>query len=83
MNRLTWATLAAAVPVALIALNDAVTHGLTGEYSVFADGGPAWAYYVATVTHGLLYALLIVVLVANRPPDRRRAAAASAGCDAC
>ncbi|KAE8763155.1 hypothetical protein [Georgenia thermotolerans] len=65
MTRLTWAALAAAVPVALIALTDAVTHGLTGEFSVFADGGPAWAFYVAGVTHGLLYALLTAVLVVN------------------
>ncbi|GAA1652886.1 hypothetical protein [Georgenia ruanii] len=65
MTRLTRAALAAATAVALIALTDAVTHGLTGEFSVFADGGPAWAYYVSTVAHGLLYALLTAVLVVN------------------
>jgi hypothetical protein len=65
MNRLTWATLAAATAVALIALTDAVTHGLTGNYSVFAEGGPAWAYYGSSAVHGVLYALLTAVLVVN------------------
>jgi hypothetical protein len=74
MNRLTWAALAAATTVAAIALTDAVTHGLTGDFSVFADGGPVWAYYVATATHGILYALLIAVLVVEgrRIDDGRR-----------
>jgi len=66
MNRLTWAALAAATAVAAIALTDAVTHGLTGEYSVFAEGGPALAYNASTAVHGILYALLVAVLVVER-----------------
>ncbi|MPV38994.1 hypothetical protein [Georgenia subflava] len=63
MNRLTLAALAAAATVSAVALTDAVTHGLTGRPSVFTDGGPDWAYYVATVSHGVLFALLAAVLV--------------------
>ncbi|MFD1506646.1 hypothetical protein FE374_15330 [Georgenia yuyongxinii] len=75
MTRLTWAALVAATAVAVIALTDAITHGLTGEFSVFADGGPAWAEYVANATHGLLYALLVAVLVVHaRRIDGGRAA---------
>jgi hypothetical protein len=74
MNRLIWAALVAATAVAAIALTDAVTHGLTGEFSMFADGGPEWAYNASTAVHGILYALLVAVLVVEgrRIDDGRR-----------
>lgn len=50
-----------------IALGDAVTHGLTGQSSVFASdsGATAWAV-IGGLIHGLTYAALCWVLVGER-----------------
>ncbi|KGN31365.1 hypothetical protein N802_04545 [Knoellia sinensis KCTC 19936] len=58
--------LLAALGLSAIALNDAVTHGLTGEYSVFADDGPTWIVALGDVIHGLAYAGGLAVLRAER-----------------
>ena len=53
----------AAAATSAIALTDAVTHGLTGEYSVFADdSGNTPMLVVSSVAHGLTYAALAWVL---------------------
>jgi hypothetical protein len=59
--------LPAAVGLSAIALFDAVTHGLTGHWSVFADDTdvPA-ALAVGCVVHGLAYAGGLRVLYAER-----------------
>ena len=47
-----------------IALSDAVTHGLTGHYSVFADtSGNAPVQALGQLLHGLTYLALSLVLV--------------------
>ena len=47
-----------------IALSDAVTHGLTGHYSVFADtSGNAPVQALGDLVHGLTYLALSLVLV--------------------
>ena len=47
-----------------MALSDAVTHGLTGHYSVFADtSGNAPVQALGDLVHGLTYLALCVVLV--------------------
>ena len=66
MNKLALAAPAAATVVAAIALGDAATYALTGQYSVFAEGGPRWATTPGDLAHGLLYAVLIAVLITRR-----------------
>src|SRR6188472_2987833 len=57
------ALLGAAVTSAM-ALSDAVTHGLTGHYSVFADtSGNAPVQALGDLVHGLTYLALSLVLV--------------------
>ncbi len=57
------ALLGAAVTSAM-ALSDAVTHGLTGHYSVFADtSGNAPVQALGNLVHGLTYLALSFVLV--------------------
>jgi hypothetical protein len=55
--------LAGAAGVAVIGLVDAVTHGLTGSYSVFADdyGRSGWQV-VGSLVHALMYAAIAWVL---------------------
>jgi hypothetical protein len=56
-----------ATAASAIALNDAMTHGLTGEASVFGDEtGPVWAQVVSYGVHGLAYVALAAVLVVER-----------------
>lgn len=58
-----WAALAANLGLAAIALNDAVTHALTGQYSLAAGtSGNTAAIAVSTVVHGLAYLGIVVVL---------------------
>lgn len=67
--------LAGATALSLIALNDAVTHGLTGHYSVFADdsGRPGFIAF-GQLLHGMAYVGFAAVLVR----ERRRFAQANA-----
>lgn len=58
--------LIAGLGLSAIALNDAVTHGLTGHWSVFADEGPTWIVATGDVIHGLAYAGGLAVLRAER-----------------
>jgi hypothetical protein len=59
--------LVGATATSAIALGDAMTHGLTGEYSIFADdSGVAWAGAVSYAVHGLTYVALGAVLLAER-----------------
>lgn len=59
--------LAGAVGTSAIALGDALTHGLTGDYSIAADdSGVLWAYLVSAVVHGLTYAAFLLLLVHQR-----------------
>jgi hypothetical protein len=56
--------LAGAAVTSAIALFDAATHGLTGQYSWFADdSGIRPAQVFSALAHGLTYAALCVVLV--------------------
>ena len=58
-----------AAGVSAIALSDAVTHGLTGHYSMFADdSGNDLAIVVGDLIHAALYACLVIVLA--READR-------------
>ncbi|MFT4297235.1 MAG: hypothetical protein QM582_17675 [Micropruina sp.] len=68
-----WAALAANLGLAAIALNDAVTHALTGQYSAASGtSGNAVAITVSTIVHGLAYLGIVVVLW--READAFRAA---------
>lgn len=59
--------LVAATATSAIALGDAMTHGITGESSIFADdSGVPWAPAVSYAVHGLTYVAFIGVLVAER-----------------
>lgn len=59
--------LAGAAGLSAIALFDAVTHGLTGQWSVFADDSPVpWLQRVGDVIHGLAYLGALWVLYAER-----------------
>jgi hypothetical protein len=59
--------LVGATATSAIALGDAMTHGITGEYSIFADdSGVAWGSAVSYAVHGLTYVAFIGVLVAER-----------------
>lgn len=59
--------LVGATATSAIALGDAMTHGLTGDYSVFADdSGVPWVQAVGYAVHGLTYLALGAVLVAER-----------------
>lgn len=50
--------------VAALAAVDAVSLGLTGRPSVFAEGsGVRWALMISALTHGVAYAALVNVLV--------------------
>ncbi len=58
-----WAALVANLGLAAIALNDAITHGLTGQYSLMSglSGNPV-AIMISAVVHGLAYLGIVVVL---------------------
>ncbi len=59
--------LLAAFGIVSIALFDAVTHGVTGHNSIFADDTDiVWLAQVGNVLHGLAYAGAVAVLVMNR-----------------
>lgn len=59
--------LVGATATSAIALSDAMTHGLTGEYSVFSDESTMpWVMAASEAVHGLTYVALIGVLVAER-----------------
>ncbi|QZY28213.1 hypothetical protein [Nocardioides coralli] len=61
--------LAAAGCMSAVAITDAVTHGLTGHYSVFSDESENWpALVLSAVVHGLAYVALAWVLL--REGDR-------------
>lgn len=65
------AALVGAVVTSAIALTDAVTHGVTGHYSAFADdSGVPVVTALGGVAHGLTYLALCFVLV--REVDRFR-----------
>lgn len=69
--------LAGCVGLSTIALNDAVTHGLTGQYTVFNDeSGRTVPLLLSDLVHGLTYAALCLVLVreAGRFADTNRVA---------
>ena len=67
---------AGSIALAGIALGDAVTHGLTGNYSVFSDDyGTTGLWLAGNVAHGLTYAALAWVLVS----EGRRVDAGSRG----
>lgn len=56
-----------ATATSAIALGDAMTHGLTGGYSIFADdSGVPWASALSYTVHGLTYVAFAFVLVAER-----------------
>ena len=60
--------LAGAVVTSSIALFDAVTHGITGDYSVFSDeSGNRPAVVLAALAHGLAYIAFCAVLVREAP----------------
>lgn len=60
--------LAGATVTSSIALFDAATHGITGEYSIFADeSGVRWALVLAALAHGLPYLAFCAVLVLEAP----------------
>ncbi|MCK8609865.1 hypothetical protein [Agromyces sp. C10] len=64
MSRLTIAALAAAIATSAIALTDAMTRGLTGDDSIFADGSAVPVVEaLGDVVHIACYALLVAVLV--------------------
>lgn len=68
--------LPAAVGLSAIAIFDAVTHGLTGHWSVFADdSGVPVALAVCSVVHGLAYAGALWVQYAERGRIRANRAA--------
>lgn len=68
-----WAALVPNLGLAAIALNDAVTRGLTGQYSAAAgSSGNTVAIAVSAVVHGLAYLGIVVVLW--READAFRAA---------
>lgn len=60
---LTPAALLAAAGISVIALFDAATHGITGEFSALAEGSGSWLASLGTVVHGVGYLVLTVVLV--------------------
>lgn len=68
-----WAALIPNLGLAAIALNDAVTRALTGQYSIAAStSGNSVAIAIASVVHGVAY--LGIVLVLWREADTFRAA---------
>ena len=59
--------LAGAAVLSSIALFDAMTHGLTGHGSVFADGSTMpWLLAAGDIAHGAAYLSLLLVLRAER-----------------
>jgi len=59
--------LVGATATSAIALSDSMTHGITGEYSMFADdSGVPWATGLSYAVHGLTYVAFVYVLVAER-----------------
>lgn len=65
-SRLAVAALAAAAGLSAIALTDAVTHGLTGSYSVFSDeSGVSVLWALSGFVHAAAYLLGAAVLVAR------------------
>jgi hypothetical protein len=59
--------LAAALGLSAVALVDAVSHGVTGDWSVFSDEGQIpWIRSAGAVVHGLAYAAGAWVLHAER-----------------
>lgn len=68
--------LPAALGLSAIAVFDAITHGLTGQWSVFADDSDLpVALAVGAVVHGLAYAGALWVLYAERDSIRANRAA--------
>lgn len=57
------AALLGAGGISAIALFDAATHGITGEYSAFAEGGEGWPPVVGSLVHGLGYLVLTACLI--------------------
>lgn len=69
MSRLSLAALVSVIALSAIALTDAITHGLTGTYSVFADGGPLPVVaMIGGLVHAACYALLVAVLFSVASP---------------
>lgn len=67
LSRHHLAALVAATGTSAIALTDAVTHGITGHYSVFSDDSGVRSAVVASgLVHGLTYVALLVVLLRER-----------------
>lgn len=55
--------LLAAASISAIALFDAGTHGITGQYSRFSDGSHGWEVAFGGAVHGVGYLVLAAVLV--------------------
>lgn len=69
MSRLNVAALAAAIATSAIALTDAMTRGLTGADSVFADGSAAPVLEaIGDIVHIACYVLLVAVLIVVADP---------------
>ncbi len=65
------AALIGAIVTSGIALTDAVTHGVTGHYSAFADDSDLpWVTFLGGLAHGLTYVALAVVLLREGPRFR-------------
>ena len=63
MNKHRALAVAASLGLSAIALTDAMTHGITGHYSVFSDeSGHNGVIVLGDVVHGLAYAGLAMVL---------------------